>query len=185
MAVVALLASSARAGPVVKLGAVGGYDEAAPAHQEDGFLVAGGYRGGALTVTAEASYLDFAGSGAFAGAANRVGAVGQLRVVSARRDANRPPPHLDLDVGAGYRWLHWQIASTHDNPLIDRSGLTREGAELVAGLSATFGVLHMSLHYVLFDPRSPPPYICRGTCTQPPSSSSSSLLFEASFVFGD
>jgi len=180
-AIVALLASAAHAEPVARLGMVGGYDESAPAHQEDGFIAAGGYRAGAFTATLEGSLVDYSGSGAFTGGANRVGALAQLRIVSAR--CSDRCPHVDLDAGVGYRWLHWEPHEYVSYGLYDHPSLTREGAELAIGVSATFG-WHFSLHYVLFDPRAPPSFACRGVCMAPPTDPSSAVLLEAGWAFG-
>ncbi len=180
LAIVALLGGTAGAGPVLRAGAVGGYDTAAPGHHEDGLALGVGYRYDGLTAELDYAYLDYDGSTGVAGGTQRVGALAQARLLSASCHGDEVCPHIDLDVGAAQRWVHWQAASPIG--VLDSASADRHGRELQFGLSATFG-LHFSLHYVLFEPDAAPSYVCRGSCPMQVTGNDTGVLLEASFVW--
>ena len=159
LAIVVVLAGTASAGPVVRVGAIGGYDTAAPGHHEDGLTVGVGYRYDGLTTELDYAYLDYDGSTGVGGWTQRVGALAQARLVSMACSHGEVCPHLDLDVGAAERWVHWTPNG------LGAVNVDRRGRELRLGVSANFG-LHLALHYVLFQPDATPGpgFSCRGTC---------------------
>jgi hypothetical protein len=183
LAIVALLGGTAAAGPVVRGGAVGGYDTAAPGHHEDGLALGLGYRYDGLTAELDYAYLDYDGSTGVGGNTQRIGALGQAKLFSfACHPGGEVCPHMDLDVGAARRTVHWTPAP---NVLgAPSTSVDRAGRELRLGVSANFG-LHLALHYVLFQPDDPmPAFSCRGSCPMRVSGDDRGVLLEASFVWG-
>jgi hypothetical protein len=182
-AIVALLAGTATAGPVVRVGAVGGYDTAAPGHREDGIALGLGYRYDGLTAELDYAYLDYDGSTGIAGGTQRMGVLGQARLLQMTCAAGEVCPHLDLDVGAAQRWVRWTPSGPGMLGAAAQPTTERRGRELMIGASANFG-WHLSLHYVLFQPDEGPQYVCRGTCPMRTTGNDTGLLLEASFAFG-
>lgn len=182
LVLVAFLLGTASAGPVLRVGAVGGYDTSAPGHREDGYVLGAGYRSGPLTAELDYAYLDYDGSTGVAGGANRIGALLQTRLVSATCRPGATCPHLDFDLGAGRRWVRWEPGQNMQVPNTDPV-IERQGRELSIGLSANFG-WHLALHYVLFQPDAGPQISCRGVCPMQVRGDDTGVLFEASFAFG-
>ena len=183
LAIVALLAGTATAGPVVRVGAVGGYDTAAPGHREDGIALGLGYRYDGLTAELDYAYLDYDGSTGIGGGTQRMGLLGQARLLQQTCKDGEVCPHLDLDVGAAQRWVHWTPQGPGMLGSAAQATTERHGRELMIGVSANFG-WHLSLHYVLFQPEAGPTFACRGTCPMQTTGNDAGLLLEASFAFG-
>jgi hypothetical protein len=178
-------AAAASAGPVARGGMIGGYDTSAPGHKEDGLALGVGYRFGWLTTELDYAYMEYDDTTGFGGGANHAGLLLQAQLFSAPRRLGYTRPHFDFDLGAGWRWLHWQPESPGINGFkYSERPTARHGRELVAGLSANFGV-RLALHFVLFQPEVGPPISCRGSCPMQVSGDELGVLFEASFVVGD
>ena len=182
LALVIVLAGTANAGPVVRAGAVGGYDTAAPGHREDGLALGLGYRYDGLTAEVDYAYLDYDGSTGVGGGTQRIGLLAQARLASATCQHGEICPHLDLDVGAAERWVHWTPGSGVPG-IATAPDVERHGHELLIGASANMG-WHLSLHYVLFKPDAAPGFSCRGICPMQTTGNDVGLLLEASFVIG-
>lgn len=182
--IIVVLAGTASAGPLLRVGAVGGYDTAAPGHREDGLALGVGYRYDGLTAELDYAYLDYDGSTGVGGASQRVGVLGQARLLSMTCQPNEVCPHLDLDVGLAQRWVRWEPTST--TMLGATAPLEHHGRELSLGVSANFG-WRLALHYVLFEPAADagPTFTCRGTCPMRVVGNDVGVLFEASFVLGE
>ena len=184
---VVALAETAHADPVVRIGAVGGYDTSAPGNRDDGLTVAAGYRFGRVTLEAEYSDLDYDGTAGFGGGAQRFGGLIQTLIASAKCEPGQVCPHLDLDLGVGERWVHWQPAQNlgYEAGSI-MTTIDHQGREVSAGLSATFA-WHFSLHYVVFQPDTDNQLsaICRGICPMRVQGNAPGVMFEASYVIGD
>ena len=179
-------ASTAVAGPVLRIGAVGGYDASAPNQKEDGLAAGVGYRMGPWTAEADYSYLDYDGTNGVGGGAHRAGVLVQRAIYQAPCEEGACP-HVDLDLGVGYRWVDWTF---------DKSGLgtvaapiSFSGREFEVGLSANF-LVHLALHYVVFEHASDAmDTACRSTkgCSGSanlPSIGNVGVLLEASFALG-
>jgi hypothetical protein len=182
---VALSSSVAFAdGPVGRVGVVGGYDQSAPAHREDGLATAVGYRMGPWTGGAEYSYLEYDGSSGVGGGAHRAGLFVQHSIYQAKCEQGTCP-HVDFDLGAGYRWVNWNFDQTGVGVIAQP--VSFKGREVQIGLSADF-FMHIALHYVVFDPEGDTMEVaCRSTrgCGQTlPSIGHAGLMLEASFALG-
>lgn len=177
---------TASAGPVARLGAVGGYDETAPANRADGLAAGAGYRFGPWTAEVDFSYLQYDGSQGVGGGTTRAGVLLQHEIYAGKCEEGTCP-HVDLDLGVGYRWVNWQFDQQGYGPTA--APVNFRGRELELGLSANF-LLHLALHYVLFEPQSDTLEVaCRSTqggCTRStlPSIGNVGVMFEASFVLG-
>jgi hypothetical protein len=186
LAVLVALAGTATAGPVFRVGMVGGYDSSAPGHKEDGLALGAGYWWGPVTAELAYSYLDYNPANGIGGGANRLGGLLQARLAS--MDCHKGAcPHFDLDLGAGWRWLEWQpgsMSSSTGNDALVGAPIDRSGREVTIGVSGTFG-WHFALHYVAFKPDDTgPTIVCRGSCPMRVSGSDDAVLLEASFVIG-
>ena len=172
------------AGPLARLGGVGGYDTSAPGHHDDGVGIAVGYRFDRITLVGDFAYLDYDKSEGYGGGATRYGAMLQTMLVSSHCNEGVGCSHLDFDVGIGHRSVRWEPAemgfATASDPTVER-----EGAEYRVGFSATFMPLHFGLHYVLFKPDAGPEVLCRGTCPMRTTGNDPGVLLDATFVVGD
>jgi hypothetical protein len=181
--ILAVLGGTATAGPVGRVGLVGGFDTSAPGHREDGIALGAGYRYEGLTAQLDFAYLDYDGSSGVGGGATRLGALLQARLLQAHCHRDEAVcPHFDLDVAAGRRHVSWDLGADAASYGVT-STVERSGRELGIGVSATFG-WHFSLHYVMFQPDPGPQFSCRGTCPMQVTGSDKGVLFEASFVLG-
>jgi len=182
LALVVALAGSAAAGPVARVGVIGGLDATAPGHRDDGIAVGAGYRFGVLTAALEYAYLDYDGSDGVGGSSQRAGFVLQAQLFTFNSREPEPRSHFDFEVGAGERWVHWEPG--HDQlwpstmPPIDR-----HGREVSLGVSATFG-WRWALRYVLFQPDAGPMFTCRGTCPMQQQGAASAVLLDIGLQFG-
>ena len=182
LASLVILAGTAHAEPVLRVGAVGGYDTAAPGHREDGLALGVGYRYDGLTAELDYAYLDYDGSTGVGGGTHRAGALAQARLLSMTCQQGEVCPHLDLDVGAAERWVRWDPGPGMIGA-VTASPIERHGRELSLGVSANFG-WRLALHYVLFQPDAAPTFSCRGTCPMRVTGDDVGVLLEASFVIG-
>ena len=182
--VTCLAIPDATAEPVGRIGAVGGYDASAPGHREDGLAAGAGYRYGPWTAELDYSYLQYDGSTGVGGGAHRAGVLMQ-HLLYAGRCSEGTCPHIDLDLGLGYRWVSWEY--DRSNLGVAASPLSFRGRELEVGFSANF-LLHLALHYVVFEPESATLSVsCRSTrgCSPMlPSIGHVGVLLEASFALG-
>jgi hypothetical protein len=182
MAIVVALAGTASAGPVVRIGVIGGYDATAPGHRDDGLVAAAGYAMGPLTAELQYAYLDYDGSDGVEGSSQRAGLLLQARLATLKSREHEPSSHVDLDVGVGERWVHWEPG--HDMPYpVVAPPIDRHGREVSLGVSATFG-WRWALEYVLFRPDAGPMFTCRGTCPMQQQGDASAVLLEVGWVFG-
>jgi len=183
----AALGGTAVAGPVGRIGTVGGYDASSPSHRSDGLALGAGYYFGPVTTELAYSYLDYNAADGIGGGAHRLGALVQTKLFQMTCEAGRVCPHFDLDLGIGYRWLHWEPGSmsTYDaNNASVAPTVDHQGKEVTAGVSATFG-WHFALHYVVFTPDdNQPTFTCRGVCPMKTTGNNDALLLEASFAWG-
>jgi hypothetical protein len=171
-------------GPVIRVGAVGGWDSAAPGGREDGIALGAGYRMGGFTGELDYAYLDYDGTTGVGGGTTRYGVLLQALLLSATCDPGRVCTHLDLDVGAAERSIHWE-PTPGMSTLATAAPIDRQGRELRLGASLTFG-WHLALHYVLFQPDPVPgsDLVCRGVCPMQTRGTDNGLLLEVSFAWG-
>jgi len=183
LAIVLALAGTASAGPVLRVGAVGGYDTSAPGHKEDGLAMGVGYRAGGFTAQLDYAYLDYDGSTGVGGGSSKLGIL--LGAQFHRMECvSEPCPHFDVDVGAGRRSISW-VPGTN-SVLSSQNTIDRSGKELLLGLSVTMG-WRFALHYVVFKPDEAmgPVAVCRGTCPMKvDGGDDNALLLEVSFAYG-
>lgn len=175
------------AGPVARVGMVGGYDASSPSHKDDGLALGAGYYFGPVTTELAYSYLDYNAADGIGGGAHRLGALVQTKLLSAQCEKGRVCPHFDLDLGVGYRWLHWEPGSMSTyatNNALTAPAVDHQGREVTVGVSATFG-WHIALHYVVFQPENDQPtFTCRGICPMTTTGNSDAVMLEASFALG-
>ncbi len=181
-AVLAAATTPAVAGPVLRLGMVGGYDTTAPGRHDDGFAFGAGYRWDAITAQLDYAYLDYDGSYGVGGGSQRLGALVQARLAHLDCHAGEAYcPHFDLELGGSRRWVHWEPQAMMQD-LIPRS-IDRAGRQLEIGLSSNFG-WHLAVHYFVFKPDPGPEIVCRGTCPMQVTGDDTGVMLEASFAIG-
>lgn len=181
LAIVLALAGTASAGPVLRVGMVGGYDTSAPGHKEDGLALGVGYRTGAFTAQLDYAYLDYDGSTGVSGSSSKLGIL--LGATFHRMECvSEPCPHFDLDVGAGRRSISW--APGANSVLASDNTIDRQGKEVLVGLSVTMG-WRFALHYVVFKPDDLMQTVaCRGSCPMQVQGDDHAVMLEASFAYG-
>ena len=111
LVILAALEMPAMAGPVVRIGVVGGYDASAPGHREDGIAAGVGYKYGPWTAELDLSYLEYDGSAGVGGGASRAGILVQHELLRRQPCENGTCPHIDLDLGIGRRWVTSAVRS--------------------------------------------------------------------------
>lgn len=182
LGIVALLAGSATAGPVLRGGVVGGYDTSAPGHREDGLALGAGYHLGPVTAELDYAYLDYDTTEGIGGGASQLGVLLQAKLLSLRCRPGSVCQHVDLDLGIGRRWVTWQPGEESQTPSF-APATEHQGRMVELGISFNFA-LHFALHYVAFDPDRGPQAICRGECPMQVTGSDHGVLFEISLVIG-
>ena len=192
VAIVVALAGTAAAGPMARFGAVGGYDGSAPGNRDDGIAAGLGWRHDWVTAELDYAWLDYDGTdrigdslNPIGGNANHFGVLVQARLINRGCPSSYICNHLDLDLGAGERWVHWQPEPVglgiNTPPPTDW-----HGADYTIGLSINVG-WHFAIHYVVFKPdQSSLTTVCRGSCPMQTLSKGddNAVMFEASFVVG-
>ncbi|MGE5184829.1 MAG: hypothetical protein ACM31C_22310 [Acidobacteriota bacterium] len=187
VAIVAALVATATsvpalAGPVLRGGAIGGYDTTAPGQRDDGFVFGAGYRWDVITAELEYAYLDYDGSSGVGGGSQRLGALLQAKLAHLECHAHEAYcAHFDLDLAASRRWVHWEPQATMQD-LLPRP-IDRAGRELELGISANVG-WRLALHYFVFKPDPAPEVVCRGTCPMQVTGDDTGVMLEASFAVG-
>lgn len=186
LAVLALLTGTAVADPVLRGGALGGVDTAAPGNKEDGVTFGAGWRYEAFTAELDYAYLDYDGSTGVGGYTQRIGVLAQAALFHPARceKGDHYCPHVDLDLGVGRRWINWTPSAYSLAADNDMNTVTKVGSEYQVGVSVNMG-LRLSLHYVVFKPDEATTEIsCRGTCPMRTVGNDTGLLLEASFAWG-
>jgi hypothetical protein len=188
LVVIVALAGTASAGPVLRLGTVGGTDSSAPGDRESGFAAGAGYRSGGFTAELDYAYLDYDGSEGIGGGSHRLGVLLQATVLQShcKRDEVYCP-HIDLEAGAGRRWIHWENDTSSSMYSLMQNTVDRQGRDLRVGISANFG-LRFALDYFVFHPDDGTANVsCRSTsggCPMQVSGDDHGVLLEVSFAIG-
>jgi len=110
LVVIAALAGTAAAGPVLRIGSVGGTDTSAPGGRDDGITAGAGFRSGIFTAEVDYTYLSYDGTTGVGGDSHRVGGLLQAAVLQQHcHNGESYCPHVDIEAGMGRRWIEWQI----------------------------------------------------------------------------
>ncbi len=190
VALITAVSATAAAGPVARFGAVGGYDTSAPGNRDDGMAAGLGWRQDWITAELDYAWLDYDGTDQInatpiGGNANHLGVLLQARLINRGCPSSYICNHLDLDLGTGERWVHWQpepVGLAINTP----PPVNLRGSDYTVGLSINVG-WHFAVHYVVFKPDvSTVQTVCRGTCPMQSAMSGDdrAVMFEASFVVG-
>ena len=189
LVVIAALAGTAAAGPVVRIGSVGGTDTSAPGGRDDGITAGAGFRSGIFTAEIDYTYLSYDGTTGIGGDSHRVGGLLQAAVLQQHcRGGESYCPHVDIEAGMGRRWIEWQIErSGFEFNNLPGSTIDRTGTDYRIGLSVNMG-LRFGVHYFVFKPDSGMPDIsCRtttGGCPMQVDGNEHGVMFEAAIAIG-
>jgi hypothetical protein len=191
-AVCAAMVSTASADPTFRAGlTLGLHDDVAPEANVVGPVAGLGYRWSALQLEADYAWLSFQDMATVHGGVHRVGVLARVELLRHVRPATGEGHALYAEVGVGERLGRWEIDATHVAPASGEQkeahlglGLSIDNRSRSPGYGWLLGVRFVvSPHDASFDA------VCRGTCPDGDSSSTSSgtdkaVLLEASVVIG-